>query len=131
MPPAKKPATTRAKKPATTSRPRPRPSFKEPAALKRLSRSLDSAHEALTDLRKDTGSGVSQGARDLHTGVRAFVSNARRDAGKLSKALQRDFEQAQKQLAVSKRSSAASRTAARGRTTARRAPAKRGARKPA
>ena len=51
------------------------------------------------ELREDTGRDVSQGARDLHKDLRAFISSARRDAGKLAKALQRDFDQAQKQLA--------------------------------
>jgi len=87
MPAAKKPAA-----------PRPR-AFKEPAALKRLGRSLESAQEALAELRKDTGRDVSQGARDLYGDLRTFVANARRDTGKLTKALQRDFEHAQKQVA--------------------------------
>ena len=73
--------------------------FKEPAALKWLSSSLDTAQQALLELREDTGRDVSQGARDLHKDLRAFISSARRDAGKLAKALQRDFDQAQKQLA--------------------------------
>ena len=83
------------KKPGPPSR--SRAEFKEPAALKRLNKSLDAAHEALTELRKNTGRDVSQGARDLHSNVRTFVSSARRDTGKLTKALQRDFDQAQKQ----------------------------------
>ena len=73
--------------------------FKEPAALKWLSSSLDTAQQALVELREDTGRDLSQGARDLHKDLRAFISSARRDAGKLAKALQRDFDQAQKQLA--------------------------------
>ena len=73
--------------------------FREPAALKWLSSSLDTAQQALVELREDTGRDVSQGARDLHKDLRAFISSARRDAGKLAKALQRDFDQAQKQLA--------------------------------
>ena len=73
--------------------------FREPAALKWLFSSLDTAQQALVELREDTGRDVSQGARDLHKDLRAFISSARRDAGKLAKALQRDFDQAQKQLA--------------------------------
>lgn len=89
MPPARK----------VTSLPsRPR-TYKEPAALKWLACSLDAAQEALVELREDTGRDVSQGARDLHSDLRAFVSSARRDSGKLAKALQRDFERAQDQLA--------------------------------
>src|SRR5664279_146849 len=73
--------------------------FKEPAALKWLSSSLDTAQQALVELREDTGRDLSQGARDLHKDLRAFISSARRDAEKLAKALQRDFDHAQKQLA--------------------------------
>ena len=89
MPPAKN-STSRSSHPGT---------FKEPAALKWLSSSLDTAQQALVELREDTGRDVSQGARDLHKDLRAFISSARRDTGKLAKALQRDFDQAQKQLA--------------------------------
>jgi hypothetical protein len=89
MPPAKN-SISRSSHPAT---------FKEPAALKWLSSSLDTAQQALVELREDTGRDVSQGARDLHKDLRAFISSARRDTGKLAKALQRDFEHAQKQLA--------------------------------
>jgi hypothetical protein len=88
-----------AKKPTRSPAARANAAFREPAALKRLTRSLDAAQEALVELRKDTGRDVGQGARDLYKDLRAFVSSARRDSGKLAKALQRDFEQAQKQLA--------------------------------
>ena len=90
MPPAKNPS--RSAQPST---------YKEPAALKWLSSSLDAAEQALIQLREDAGRDVSQGARDLHKDLRAFISNARRDAGKLAKALARDFEHAQKQVAES------------------------------
>ena len=73
--------------------------FREPAALKWLSSSLDTAQQALVELREDTGRDLSHGARDLHKDLRAFIGSARRDAGKLAKALQRDFDHAQKQLA--------------------------------
>jgi hypothetical protein len=89
MPPAKN-STSRSSHPTT---------FKEPAALKWLSSSLDTAQQALVELREHTGRDVSQGARELHKDLRAFISSARRDTGKLAKALQRDFEHAQKQLA--------------------------------
>jgi hypothetical protein len=105
---------------------RSRARFKEPPALKRLNRSLDSAQEALTELRKDTRPDVSQGARDLYKDLRAFVSSARRDAGKLARALQRDFEQAQKQLDGGRAASGArSRASATRRQRAPRAAAKR------
>jgi hypothetical protein len=91
MPPAKKPASqARRRSPAT---------FTEPAALKQLTKSLDAAQVALAELRKDTGRDVSQGARDLYNDLRTFLTSARRDTGKLAKALQRDFTRAQKQLA--------------------------------
>lgn len=120
MPPAKKPASSSSRSGA---------SFKEPAALKRLNRSLDVAHEALTELRKDTGRDVSQGARDLYKDLRSFVSSARRDSGKLAKALQRDFERAQKELAGAAPGTTRPRAAATGRQRAPRTAAKRGASK--
>jgi hypothetical protein len=89
MPPAKS-STSRSLHPGT---------FKEPAALKWLSHSLDAAQQALVELRADAGRDLSHGARDLHKDLRTFISNARRDSEKLAKALQRDFEHAQKQLA--------------------------------
>ena len=89
MPPAKN-STSRSSRPGT---------FREPAALKWLSSSLDAAEQALVELREHAGRDVSQAARDLHKDLRAFISSARRDTGKLAKALQRDFEHAQKQLA--------------------------------
>jgi len=120
MPQAKKPTTP-------ASRPRAA-AFKQPAALKRLNRSLDSAQEALTELRKDTGRDVSHGARGLYKDLRTFVSSSRRDAGKLAKALQRDFERAQKQLAGGPAARAAPpRAAATSRKRAPRTATKRGA----
>jgi hypothetical protein len=109
MPPAKKPAV---------SRPRPPAPFKEPAALKRLTRSLDAAQEALAELRKDTGRDVGQGARDLYKDLRTFVSSARRDSGKLAKALARDFERAQKELSGAPRAGSRSTPARPSRQTA-------------
>lgn len=113
MPPAKKPAVSRS---------RPRAGFKEPAALKRLSRSLDAAQEALVELRKDTGRDVGQGARDLYKDLRTFVSSARRDSGKLAKALARDFERAEKELAAAPRAGSRTTTTRRssGQTAAKR-----------
>jgi hypothetical protein len=107
MPPARKSARSSSRARAT---------FKEPAALKRLRTSLDTAQKALTDLREQAGRSAGQSTRDLHKGVGTFVSNARRDAGKLSNALAKDFEQAQKLLA--KAPAAASKA-----TTSRRKPA--------
>jgi hypothetical protein len=93
--------------------------FREPAALKWLSSSLDTAQQALVELREDTGRDVSQGARDLHKDLRAFISSARRDAGKLAKALQRDFDQAQKQLAQGTGPATASRAKTTTKTASR------------
>jgi hypothetical protein len=105
-----------AKRPTRPS-PRARAAFTEPAALKRLNRSLDAAQEALAELRKDTGRDVGQGAQDLYKDVRTFVTSARRDSGKLAKALQRDFEQAQKRLAAPAAPARAAGTASRPRRT--------------
>jgi hypothetical protein len=89
MPPAKN----------STSRSLHAGAFKEPAALKWLSSSLDAAQQALVELRADAGRDLSHGARDLHKDLRTFITNARRDSARLAKALQRDFERAQQQLA--------------------------------
>jgi septation ring formation regulator EzrA len=109
MPPVKKPAAS-ARRVRTS---------KEPAALRRLTKSLDAAHEALSELRKDTGRDASQGARDVYKDLRTFVSSARRDTGKLAKALARDLEQAEKQL-VQRSSTGATRSKAP--TSRRRSP---------
>jgi hypothetical protein len=106
------------------SRPRSR-TFREPDALKRLSKSLDAAHEALAELRKDTGRDVGKGARDVYKDLRTFVANARRDTGKLAKALARDFEHAQKRVAPTTTRS----RAAAGRRHTPQAPAKRSTRR--
>ena len=90
MPPARKSAR---------SSPRARAAFKEPAAIKRLNSSLEAAQKAVADLRNHAGRNAAQGTRDLHKGLGTVVSSARRDTGKLSKALARDFEQAQKLVA--------------------------------
>jgi DNA-binding transcriptional ArsR family regulator len=89
MPQAKKPAPRPSRPPAA---------FREPAALRKLSRSLDAAQEALAELSKDAGRDVGQGARDLYKDLRTFLTSARRDTSRLAKALQRDFTQAQKRL---------------------------------
>jgi hypothetical protein len=78
---------------------RARAAFKEPAALKRLNKSLEAAQKALAELRAQGGRDLSQGARSLHKDLGSFVSSARGHTGKLGKALQSDFEQAQKAVA--------------------------------
>lgn len=78
----------------------------EPAALRRLNKSLDSAQDALGMLRKDLSKDVSAGAKNLYKDLERFVKDARRDSGKLGTALQRDVERAQKAVASGSRSSA-------------------------
>lgn len=115
MPPAKKPVSQSLLRSPVT--------FTEPAALKQLTtKSLDAAQEALAELRKGTGRDVGQGARDLYSDLRTFVSSARRDTGKLAKALQRDFTQAQKQLPRSTAAGSA-RTKPAGSRSSKTAPA--------
>ncbi len=87
MPPARK---------STRSSSRRGASFKEPAALKRLNQSLDSAQKALTELRKHTGREAAASTKTLYKGLGKFVTDARRDSGKFTTALKKDFEQAAK-----------------------------------
>jgi hypothetical protein len=109
MPAAKKTATRATRK---------APARKEPAAIRRLNKSLDGAQEALAALRKDVGRDVGAGARGLYKDVQKFVKDARRDSRKLGTALQRDLAQAQKRIAASGRAGGARKTTAR-KTTAR------------
>jgi hypothetical protein len=104
--------------------------FKEPAALKRLNRSLDVAQQALTELRTHAGRSAAQNKQTLHKGLGKFLSDARRDTGKFTTALKRDFESAQKAMA----SAPAQRSRASGvasRRSTRRTPSKGSARKSA
>ena len=103
---------------STSTRSRSR--FKEPAALKRLTTSLDTAQKAIADLRKQGGRDVGKGATDLYGDLRTFVTNARRDSGKLAKALQKEFDRAQKELAK------AAKATTTGRSTSTRSTSKRG-----
>jgi hypothetical protein len=73
-----------------------RSAFKEPAALKKLNQSLDSAQKALTDLRRHAGSDAASGTKTLYKGLGKFVTDARKDTTKFSSALRKDFEQAAK-----------------------------------
>jgi DNA-binding protein HU-beta len=119
MPPAKRSASRRSAR---------RAAVKEPAALRRLNKSLDSAQAALGALRKDVGKDVSGGARDLYKDLDRFVKDARRGSGKLGTALQRDIARLQKQLASSSSSRRSTRSGGRkasGRSTAKRSTAKR------
>jgi hypothetical protein len=118
MAPAKKAASRR------SSATRKRPAAKEPAAIKRLNKSLDAAQDALVALRKDLSRDVGAGGRDLYKNLERFVRSARRDSGKLSKALERDIEQLQKRLARTPKTKTTGRKGTRrkaaGRSTARR-----------
>jgi hypothetical protein len=118
MAPAKKAASRR------SSATRKRPAAKEPAAIKRLNKSLDAAQDALVALRKDLSRDVGAGGRDLYKNLERFVRSARRDSGKLSKALERDIEQLQRRLARTPKTKTTSRKGTRrkaaGRSTARR-----------
>ena len=96
--------------------------FKQPAAMKRLTTSLDTAQKAIADLRKQGSRDVGKGASNLYGDLHSFVSNARRDSGKLAKALQKEFDQAQKQLAKAAKGSRTS----TGRSTSSRSTSKRG-----
>jgi len=134
MPPAKRSARSSSSRSAA---------FKQPAALKQLNKSLDSAQKALTQLRKHAGRDAAKGTKSLHGDLSKFVSNAKRDSGKLSTALKRDFDQTQKALAKSaqsaraqtrrssaRRSTASSRkSSASSRTSSARSGARRSTRK--
>ena len=96
------------------------PKFSEPAALKRFTRSLETADAALMELRKSAGRDVGHGARELYKDLQRFMSNARRDSRKLSTALRRDFEVASRELERSQRQLTARRSAAPGRKTTQR-----------
>lgn len=103
----------------STSTSRSSTTFKQPAALKRLTTSLDTAQKALTELTRGGGRDVSKGAKDISADLRKFVSDARRSSNKLGRALQRDFEQAQKQLTKAASGSTTGRSTS-SRSTSRR-----------
>ncbi len=106
MPATRKPTT---RKPTRTTAKRKPAAPKESAALRRLNRSLDSAQDALTRLRKDVGKDVSAGSNSLYNDLKRFVKDARRDSGKLAKALQRDAEKAQARMKGTTQTKATSR----------------------
>jgi hypothetical protein len=58
---------------------------------------------------------VGQGARNLYKDLRTVVSSARRNSGRLTDALQRDFDQAQKRLKTGSSASASRKRTATGR----------------
>ncbi len=113
MPQARKSARSTSRASAT---------YKEPAALKRLNTSLDSAQKALRDLQTQAGHNAAVSTRALHKGLGKFLSDARRDAGKFTTALKRDFDAAQKAAKKAGASATGGRSTSRstGRSTASR-----------
>ena len=93
--------------------------FKEPAALKRLTTSLDSAQKALKELGTHAGKTSAQSTRNLHKDLGKFLTSAKRDSGKFATSLKKDFDQAQKTLkkAPASRSSRAGAKSTRSSTT--------------
>jgi hypothetical protein len=110
MPPARRSTRSSSRRSAT---------YKEPAALKQLNKSLDGVQKALNDLRKHAGRDTAKTTQALYVGLRKFVTDSRRDSRKFGSALKRDFDQAQKAVASAQRT-ARSQTR---RTTARRSSA--------
>jgi hypothetical protein len=87
MPPARKSSRSSSRRSST---------FKEPAAVKRLSRSLEAAQKAVGELRSHAGRDAGAATRSLHQDLRKFISDATRDSRKLTTQLKRDFDRAQK-----------------------------------
>jgi hypothetical protein len=114
-----------AKKSTRTSSPKSSAAFKEPAALKKLNQSLETAQNALTELREHAG---GKSSKSLHTGVGKLVASAKRDSGKLTSALKRDFAEAQKKVASTTRAATRTAKSTAPRTTSR-ATTRRSARK--
>lgn len=126
MPPAKKPAASR----TTTRKPaarKPAAAPKPPAALGRLTKSLDAAQEALGALGSDVGSGVSTTARGLYRDLQKAVKNAQSNSTKLGRTLEKDLRDAQKKVSAAARPAAkkpAARKPAARKPAARRTTAK-------
>jgi len=110
---------------STRSTSRGTSSFKEPAALKRLNKSLGDAQKAITELRTHAGRTAASSTQGLYKGLGKFVKDAQRDTGKFASALKSDFDKAQKTASrtTAARKAAGSRTSARssGTTTTSRA----------
>jgi hypothetical protein len=112
MPQARKSARSSSRTSAT---------FKEPAALKRLNTSLDSAQKALKDLQGQAGRNAAASTRALHKGLGKFLSDARRDTGKFTTALKRDFDAAQKAAKSAQTTATSTARRATGRASSTRA----------
>ena len=111
MPPARKSSRS------SSSRRSTRTSFKEPAALKRLNKSIGDAEKALKELRTHAGRGTASGTQGLYKGLGKFLSDARRDSTKFASAIKKDFEQAAKAAQQAAKSSAGGRTSRRSSTS--------------
>jgi hypothetical protein len=85
------------------------------AAIKRLNSSLDAAHDALTELRKNLG----RGGRGVVGDVHKRVTDLRKDARKLNKSVRTELEQLQKSLAGTRSRKTAGRGGTRKATTRR------------
>ena len=109
-----------ARKSSRSSSSRRSTSFKEPAALKRLNKSIGDAEKALRELRDHAGRGTASGTQGLYKGLGKFLSDARRDSTKFATAIKRDFEQAAKAAQQAAKSSAGGRTSRRSSTSSSR-----------
>ena len=83
--------------------------FKEPAALKRLNKSLTDAEKALKDLRDHAGRGTASSTQGLYKGLGKFLSDARKDSTKFASAIKKDFEAAAKAAQTAAKQSAGGR----------------------
>lgn len=101
MPPARK--STRSTSRRSTS------TFKEPAALKRLNKSLGDADKALKELRAHAGRGTASTTQGLYKGLGKFLSDARKDSTKFASAIKKDFESAAKAAQATAKQSAGGR----------------------
>jgi hypothetical protein len=81
-----------------------------------LNQSLEAAQKALAEMSAHAGSAAAKNTQTLYKGLGKVVSNARRDTGKFTTALKKDFEQARKLAERAGRSSSTS-TSSGGRTT--------------
>src|SRR5436309_642107 len=106
-----------ARKSSRSSSSRRKSTFKEPAALKRLNKSIGDAEKALKELRNHAGRGTASGTQGLYKGLGKFLSDARRDSTKFATAIKKDFEQAAKAAQQAAKSSAGGRTSRRSATS--------------
>lgn len=116
MPQARKSTRSSSRRSSTRSSSRSATSFKEPAALKRLNKSIGDAEKALKELRSSAGARAPKSTQGLYKGVGKFLTSARRDSGKFATALKKDFDQALK-AAERARSSSTGTSRSRSRTS--------------